>query len=249
MENLSGVSNVGWAVIGFAVFLIFLLAWFRGVKLGNGEKAISVGRTVDRKLETFKKELAEKEKDRVHDEELRKKLFRESNLIDEKLKADMRRIVRSMSDDIYRVFAEYMRCEFPAVSVDDKIKGELFQRIDENHMREKLKSTEIDGYLSDVSHDIENKYAFFQRTIKTASCGENYPEWEIISPGISIILYNWAVRTRDAIAIRCREKINLYASNRKYFNLPEYQKNSVDDPISKNEKYLDSLDTIKGGLK
>ena len=242
MERVQYIPTAGWLVIGMGLILLFVLVWFRGLKLGAGDKSVSIGDTVDKKLNTLKTELEEKEAARAHDEEIRKSLFRESNIIDDKVKADMRRIVRSLSDDIYRVFTQYVKCEFPAVQVENFIKGELFQRIDENHMREKLSFSEISGYLADVNHDIHKEYVVFLSATRKTTCGEGYPSWDEISQGINIILYSWANNTRDVICTRTREKISLYKAARDRFLLAEYRKTSVDDPIRKNEGYLSSLE-------
>lgn len=241
MENITQVPTTGWIVIGLISILTFILASSKGIRINAGDKSISVGKTVDKKLEAFRTDIEKKDLARSHDEELRKKMFRESNLIDDKLKADMRRIVRSLTDDIYSVFQAHVKCEFPAGRVEDIIKSELFQRIDENHMRDKLASSEREGYLYDISHDIEKDYRAFRIAIGRSLCGEGYPEWHEISQGISIILFNWAEKTSEAICTRTEEKISYYKSFRENFLLESYKVSSVDDPISKNKNYLRAL--------
>jgi hypothetical protein len=233
---------MGWVTIMVLIVALFLLIWFKGLKFRKGDTQVSVGEEIENKILELKKTVDERENIRTGDEEIRKDLFRESNAIDDRLKADMRRIVRSLNDSIFPVFGPFVKCEFPSVRVVDIIKSELMQRIDENHMRERLRSIEIKGYIEEISEDIRKEYNVFLRTVSATRCGEDYPSWESVADGVSIILINWAERTKNAICARTREKIASYSSARNRFTIEEYRKKSVDDPIEKNRGYLASLE-------
>ena len=165
--NLAQIPAIGWAVIAFVallVFIILLLALRKGVRLGVGDKKLIVGdvnKEVDNKLTAFKGEIEQREKNRVKDEELRKQLFRTSVEIDEKTKADNRRVIRKLTPDIQAIFAKYGHCEFTTIHAVEIIKDELTERIDYNCIRERLSISERQGYIADILHHIKTGYETF----------------------------------------------------------------------------------------
>lgn len=240
--DTAAISIAGWFVIGFIALLLFILFWFKGGKVKRGDDEFCLGNnSTDKKIDAFRAELDKKKKAERHDEELRKDLYRKSLEIDDKMKADMRRDVRSMNEEIYSVFNGYMKCDFPACQVKNLIKDEFFQCIDENHLREKLSGWEISGYVTDRVRDIGKDYELFVAKIGKITCGESYPPWVDIKESIVIIVLSWTRRTREILIKRINEKIKAYSEKRDQFFLDEYKKNSVDAPIEKNTKYLAAL--------
>ncbi|HKL86166.1 MAG TPA: hypothetical protein VJ861_07545 [Treponemataceae bacterium] len=240
------IPATGWYVIGFIAILLFILFWFKGGKVKKGDDEFVLGNnSTDKKINALRAELEKKKRDEQHDEELRKQLYRKSLEIDEKTKADMRRDVRSMTEEIYAVFRSCMKCEFPANHVKSIIKDELFQCIDENHMREKLSQFEISGYITDRVRDIGKEYELFVAMVVKSTCGESYPTWVEIKESVTIIIMNWTTRTRDILIKRINEKIKLYSEQRKRFFLDEFKENSVDIPVAKNKAYLESLQELE----
>ena len=105
MENLDKIPVIGWGVIALIAILIFIVLIVvvrKGATLGWGDKKIALGK-VDKKLDSFKAEIDEQNKKRMEDEELRKALFRRSGEIDEKLKADERRVIRRLYEPIKKL--------------------------------------------------------------------------------------------------------------------------------------------------
>lgn len=238
----------GWIVIAFIAVLLFILLHKlikKGIKFGLGDKNIIVGdleKNVDGKLELFKADIEKKEKDRLHDEEVRKKLFRQSGEIDEKTKADERRVIRRINSTIKDVFLPFVKCEMPILSVVELIKDVLQEKVDYNCMRERLTATERKGYIADILYRIETDYKHFLTKIHAVPCGvEKYPSWKEISPQIEKIVNDWADEMIRIIGRRIKEKITMYKTEQAAFLLPEYKEICIDCPIKKNNDYLKAL--------
>lgn len=248
MEHLGNIPLVGWIVIAFIAVLIFILlhkVLKKGIQLGDGNKKIIVGdieKNVDDKLELFKTDIEKKEKDRLHDEEFRKKLFRLSGEIDEKTKADERRVIRRINGVIKDVFLPFVKCEMPMLSAVELIKDVLQERVDYNCMRERLTATERKGYIADILYFIEQDYKTFLHKLPAVPCGvEQYPAWKEIAPKIEHIVNDWADEMIRIIARRIKEKIAMYKAEQSAFLLPEYKEICISYPIKKNNGYLKAL--------
>lgn len=244
----TSVLVIGIAAIVFIAVLIFLLLnrlIKKGIRLGVGDKRIIVGdieKNVDDKLELFKTDIEKKEKNRLHDEECRKKLFRLSGEIDEKTKADERRVVRRINGTIKEVFLPFIKCEMPMLSVVELVKDVLQERVDYNCMRERLTATERKGYIADILYRIETDYKHFLNKIYAVPCGvEKYPSWKEITPQIERIVNEWADEMIRIIGRRIKEKIAMYKAEQSAFLLPEYKEICIDYPIKKNIGYLKAL--------
>lgn len=244
MENLDKIPVIGWIVIGFIAVLIFivLIALIRkGAVLGWGDKKIALGK-VDKKLDSFKAEIDEQNKKRMEDEERRKALFRRSGEIDEKLKADERRVIRKLHDPIKNIFKANIKCEMPYITAAEIIKDELTERVDYNNMKEKLTSKERRGYTQDILFNIETDYKAFLLKIPRLPCGtEKYPAWHEIKPEVEKLVNSWADSMIEVMSTRIKEKIEMYEAEKDNFILPEYKALCIDFPIQKNKKYLQNL--------
>lgn len=248
MEQAGNIPLAGWIVIAFIAVLIFILlhkAIKKGVKLDVDDKSLIVGdleKNVDGRLEVFKADIEKKEKDRLYDEEYRKKLFRQSGEIDEKTKADERRVIRRINGTIKEVFLPFVKCEMPMLSVVELIKDVLQEKVDYNCMRERLTATERKGYIADILYRIETDYKHFLNKIYAVPCGvEKYPSWKEIAPQIERIVNEWADEMIRIIGRRIKEKIAMYKAEQSAFLLPEYKEICIDYPIKKNIGYLKAL--------
>lgn len=248
MEQAGNIPLAGWIVIAFIAVLIFILlhkAIKKGVKLDVDDKSLIVGdleKNVDGRLEVFKADIEKKEKDRLHDEEYRKKLFRQSGEIDEKTKADERRVIRRINGTIKEIFLPFVKCEMPMLSVVELIKDVLQEKVDYNCMRERLTATERKGYIADILYRIETDYKHFLNKIYAVPCGvEKYPSWKEIAPQIERIVNEWADEMIRIIGRRIKEKIAMYKAEQSAFLLPEYKEICIDYPIKKNIGYLKAL--------
>ena len=246
--DLSNIPIAGWLVIAFIAVLIFVLLLFalrKGVRLGVGDKKIIVGdveKGVDSKLSAFKGEIEQREKDRQKDEELRKNLFRASSEIDEKTKADNRRIIRKLTPAIQDIFRPYAHCEFTAISAVEIIKDELTERVDYNCIKERLSISERSGYIADIMHHIRAGYETFLLKIPAVPCSqEAYPAWNDIRAGVESVVTTWADETAAVLKKRIGEKIELYTNERDNFLLAENKENAIEFPVRKNKHYIKKL--------
>ena len=174
--------------------------------------------------------------------EYRKKLFRQSGEIDEKTKADERRVVRRINGTIKEVFLPFVKCEMPMLSCIELVKDVLQERVDYNCMRERLTATERKGYIADILYFIEQDYKAFLHKLPAVPCGtEQYPSWKEIAPQIETIVNEWADEMVKIIARRIKEKITMYKAEQPAFLLPEYKEICIDYPIKKNIGYLKAL--------
>ena len=248
MEQAGSIPLAGWIVIAFIAVLIFILlhkAIKRGVKRDVEDKSIIVGdleKNVDNRLEVFKADIEKKEKDRLHDEEYRKKLFRQSGEIDEKTKADERRVIRRINGTIKEIFLPFVKCEMPMLSVVELIKDVLQERVDYNCMRDRLTATERKGYITDILYFMEQDYKALLHKLPAVPCGtEQYPAWKEVSPQVERIVNDWADEMIRIIGRRIKEKIAMYKAEQSAFLLPEYKEICIDYPIKKNIGYLKAL--------
>lgn len=245
--DFAGISTVGWAVIGFIAFLLFvflILLIRRGVKFGFGDKTLSVGqeKEVNEKLEALKNEIAQKEKDRRHDEELRKELFRQAAKIDENEKNDEKRIIRRLNVRIKNIFSQSLKCEMPLLSLIENIKDVYQERIDDNNLRDRLSLTERRGYLEDVLTNIQRTYERFLLYVPSVPCNqEHYPKWAEVKPAFEKLTADWADCIVEILNNRINEKITMYEEAREKFLLDESRKNACDLPMEKNKIYLRHL--------
>lgn len=245
--DLGTIPTIGWIVLAFVAVLIFIVLLIivkRGVKLGLGNNSLSLGQTqeVDKKLDELKNEIKQKEIDRLHDEELRKSLFRRSGIIDEKEKADEKRVIRKLDNKINNIFKNYVHCEMPLLSATEAIKAVLIECVDYNNMREKLASRDRKGYLDDILYEIKLSYEQFLQRVPSLPCAqETYPNWDEIKYDVEKIVNEWASQMIQIMIFRINEKITMYEESKEYFILPEYVENSCTFPIKKNQKYIKEL--------
>lgn len=245
MQNIDKIPVAGWVVIAFIALLIFIVLMIKGLRFGIGNKKLVIGavdKQVDDRLDIFKGEIEKRDNERMQDEERRKTLFRRSGEIDEKLKADERRVIRRLQEAIKNIFKPYIKCEMPGLTAAEIIKDELTERVDYNNMKDKLTRKERAGYIQDILFNIETDYKAFLLKIPRLPCGtEKYPEWKEIKGDVEKVIIRWADEMTEAMAKRIKEKIELYEAEKDKFLLAEYKTICIDFPINKNKKYLESL--------
>ncbi len=238
LENIAKIPVIGWVAIIVITIIAGVIVFLSGLRIKKGEFEIGIGAA---KIDNRIKKQREQER---KDESLRMWLYRESQEIDAKIKADLRRVVRDLEDTISGIFAPYLQCEFPSILVTNMIKSELFQRIDDNNLRLKFAKLEIQTYLSEITRRIESKYnAFLYHILSNKkNCGEAYPKWDDIDESIKYLLLTWSRLSIAILQSRIDEKIKLYTAHRDKFLLDEYKESSVDEPVEKNRAYLASLE-------
>ncbi len=233
MDFLKNPTEIGWIVIGFVAFLIFIIVMTRGFKLDVKNRSISVGKQIDSKLALFKKE-----------EEQMRKLFKASIKIDEHLSADERQSVRRLDNQIADIFAPYFKSDMALSLVILKIRDELNKRLDYNNMKEKLAIEHRSNYLCDIMSNLRDKYSTFYLQATNLNADERYPRWEEIEEPLTSLIIEWQIEIAKLICNSCKEKINLYDSRKDDFETKEYKESSIDYPIKKNKGYLVALGGI-----
>jgi hypothetical protein len=235
------ISNTGWLVVAFIATLTFIVFMLRGVKLGIGDKNLIIGK-VDKKFDQFNKELQEKDAARLHDEELRKQLLKQSMAIDAHMTADLRKSVRTQENTAIELFAPYGHCVFPSISLVKIIQDELNERIDYNDIRTNLSGSNKTEYLKDIIKDIHHRYSTFLLRISKLTCGEQYPEWDAIKKNVESIISKWAAEAVKIEKLHIKQKIDMYEASKQDFKTEEQVKASILFPIEKNKKYLQGLE-------
>ncbi len=245
MEQAATIPPIGWVVIGFIAILVFIVLMKRGVKFGNGEKSVFVGKAIDKRIDDFKKEIEIKEKQRMFDENFSRELLRKSNQIDEHLTADCRRSVRRIDNDVSEIFEQYLKSPLAVSAVCSLIKSELYERLDYNNMKDKLSLRDRKVYCADILKDIHNRYSTFYLQAQKLASAAYYPEWEVIEISVKNLIEKWAENIINLYHEHIQEKIALYQNSRSTFETEEYKKKSIDYPIEKNKKYLKLLGVDK----
>lgn len=228
----------GWIFLTIIVltisFLVFFLAWKRGLNLKSGDKSVHIGNVVDEKI-------SESRRLEMHDRDLQNYLYGESLHIDARCTAEMKRVIRNLDEEITGIFRQYEKCEFPALELYRMIQQELFQRIEDNNLREKFSMSEKRGYVDDIEYKIKNKYSNFLLRVNKTTCDENYPEWEEIQPKMHTMLLQWEDAEITILVSRISEKMNNYDSYKNEFKTDEYRESAINIPMKKNERYLSNL--------
>lgn len=241
--DLSGIPFMGWIVILIVAFLIFIVLMVNGIRLGIGDKSLSIGGKLDKKIEGVKKELIDKANDTLHDEQLRIMLYKKSIAIDEHLNADLRKNVRKLDGKICSLLEPFSNSFFLSMGISEIIKGELNERIDYNNIREKLSGRERKEYLEDILSDIKDKYStFLLHLLKQSKDINEYPDWESIEKQIRDLVNGWEEEVIELLNYHIEEKIKIYVDAKDGFKTTEYIENSVTYPIEKNKKYLKELE-------
>jgi len=241
--DLAHLPIIGWLVILTIAVLIFVLLMLRGIKIGFGDKNLSIGGRLEKKIDGVKKELEEKQEKTFHDEKLRIQLYKKSIHIDEHLNADLRKTVRRLDGKICSLLEPFSTSFFLSMGISEIIKGELNERLDYNNIREKLSGREREGYLKSILQDIRDKYSTFLIHLLTQSHGslKEYPQWDDVEKPIKQLVTEWEKNVVGLLCSHIEEKVKMYEGAKNDFKTEEYIENSVTYPIDKNNKYLSEL--------
>lgn len=238
LSALQGISNIGWIVIGIIALTIIvgviIIALRRGFSYDIDDKVLAVGKInqkIDDKIEKSR-EIEHKDKD------LQNLLHGKAEIIDKKITADLKRIIRNLDKPVSEIFSQYMKCEFPFGEPYRIISTELFQRLEDNNIREKYSLSESKGYVQDIMRNIKAKYENFLRQLSVSPCKESYPKWSVVEPEIEIIINSWILDSRAILCERIYEKILMYKEYKLQFQLEDYKNSACVKPMYKNEQYL-----------
>ena len=240
-STLSSLPIYGWIGIIIISLLIFTILMFRGVKLGWGDKSIIIGKKLENKIDTFKKEIEIENIKKGHDETVQKMLFKKSMMLDNYLVASLIKSVKKLDADIYNIFNPYVQCQFPSLAIIDIFEDVLMERVNFNNIKEKLQNEEREAYLDTIVEDIKNNYILFYVHLKALHCGENYPEWNKIEDDIKKLVRQWLVKVAGAYIENVSKKIEMYKKHARKFETESFKKIAINFPLKKNKKYLETL--------
>ena len=239
--TLASLPIYGWIGIIIISLLIFTVLMFRGVKLGWGDKSIMIGKKLENKIDTFKKEIEIENIKKGHDETLQKMLFKKSMSLDNYLVASLIKSVKKLDAEVYRIFTPYVKCQFPSLTIIDIFEDVLMERVNFNNIKEKLQNEEREAYVNLIVEDIKNNYTLFYVHLKALHCGENYPEWNKIEDDVEKLIKQWLVKVAQNYIENVSKKIEMYKRYAKKFETETFRKTAINFPLKKNKKYLDNL--------
>ena len=241
LELISSVDVAGWISITIIAILIFLVLMLRGIQFGWGDKSVAIGKKLDNKLEAFKKDIELENMRKSQDEALQKMLFKKSISFDDFLEASLIKSVKKIGAEVYKIFKEFLICQYPSLCIVDIFEDALMERVHFNNMKKKLMKENRSAYLYSIIEDIKKNYLVFFEQLKSLHCGEVYPEWVKIENDVIVLVKNWLLQCVDCYIANVKKKILLYkkASNR--FLIEDMRDIATSLPLKKNKGYLKNL--------
>lgn len=250
--NLPGLTLGIVAILAVFVLIIFIFKQKRTLKIGDkitiGTDGESLEQYIDRQNAEFEAKIANHKAERLHDEILQRKLFRQSGIIDDAERADKRRVIRGINAQFNKLFAPYANCKMPLLNLTEQLKDILQEKVDYNHLRSELSGSSKNICINDILDKMQHAYDVFMMHIPNLPCNkEHYPAWCDIEKGVKAIVVSW---TDDMISImnnRIKEKIELYEDTLDKFNTEDMRNEACIYPLNKNKGYIRALnpDTYK----
>lgn len=234
---MANISIIGWIVIGIVAVLLFILLKTETIKFKKGDTEFGIG--MQEKVQQLDAEATAERKDMA----VRMNLHRLIQDIDDKLHADLKRATRNTEECVYGIFTN-LKCEYPVVMLVSQLKSELFQRIDENNLRQRLSQSEIKDYLWEIKQNLKNRYESFLAKSKHSICDIQYSDFATIEKQVDKMLEDWAKSCIKYLIKRMNEKLDLYKEWETSFITSEYKENSIYNPIRKNQNYIKALGGI-----
>jgi hypothetical protein len=240
MEWMASLPIYGWAFITIIVFailgmIIFLL--LRGFKGKFGPVEIGgLREELDEKI----KEAREEENKIREDNDLGIELKKFTDEIDENLHADLIAKIEEIDKKVIGFFAG-SECEFPIFRFMGSIKKELYNRVNYNDLKNRLKTSGRDAYIKRLKEDIRNAYDHTYRLTLNLKCGLKYPAFPVVEqPLFSAV--DWIIAEfLNSERFRIKEKITKYEDVRPLFKTDARREKHVDIPLKLNRDYLAAL--------
>jgi hypothetical protein len=240
MDWLPGLPVYGWifgtiiilSILGVIIFL--LLRGFKG-KFGPLEIG-GLREEMDGKIKEAKEEEIKIRDDNDLGAEL-KKFMDES---DSNLHADLIAKIEEMDRKVNHLFAG-SECEFPVFKFMGSIKKELYNRVNYNDLKNKLKTSGRDAYIKRLKDDIRNEYDHTYRLTLNLKCGLKYPDFSIVEQQLFSSV-DWVIAEfLRIIKLRIEEKISKYKADQPLFKTEIRRIKHVDVPLKRNQDYLAAL--------
>jgi hypothetical protein len=186
------------------------------------------------------KEAREEENKIREDNDLGIELKKFTDEIDENLHADLIAKIEEIDKKVIGFFAG-SECEFPIFRFMGSIKKELYNRVNYNDLKNRLKTSGRDAYIKRLKEDIRNAYDHTYRLTLNLKCGLKYPAFPVVEqPLFSAV--DWIIAEFLASErFRIKEKITKYEDVRPFFKTDARREKHVDIPLKRNRDYLAAL--------
>jgi hypothetical protein len=240
MAWLASLPLYGWifftlivfAVLGIVVFL--LLRGFKG-KFGPVEIG-GLREELDGKL----KEAREEEIKIREDNDLGMELKKFTEEVDANLRADLIAKIEEIDQKVNEFFVD-SECVFPVFRFMGSIKKELYNRVNYNDLKNRLKTSSRDAYIKRLKDDIRNGYDHTYRLTLNLKCGLKYPAFFVVEQKLFSSI-DWIMAEFINIEkSRIKEKIAKYEEVRHLFKTEIRRSKHVDIPLKRNQDYLSAL--------
>jgi hypothetical protein len=240
MDWLANLPIYGWvfltliifSMLGMAVFL--LLRGFKG-KFGP----VEIG-GLREELNGKIKESQEEEAKIREDNDLGIELKKFTDEVDENLHADLITKIEEIDGKINGFFVG-SECEFPVFRFMSSIKKELYNRVNYNYLKNRLKASGRDTYIKRLKDDIQSEYDHTYRLTLNLKCDLKYPDFSAVEQQLFSAV-DWVMAEFLNIEkMRIREKIAKYEEIRPLFKTEIRRVKHVDIPLKRNQDYLSAL--------
>jgi hypothetical protein len=240
MDWLSNLPIYGWiflTIIIFAILGIFVFLLLRGFRGKFGPLEIGgLREELDNKI----KETKEEETKIREDNDLGMELKKFMDEADENLHADLIARIEEIDKKVNEFFIG-SECEFPAFKFMSSIKKELYNRVNYNDLKNRLKTSGRSAYIKRLKDDIRNEYDHTYRLTLNLKCGIKYPAFPIVEQQLFSAV-DWAIAEfLKILKSRIEEKIAKYKEVQPLFKTDIRRIKHVDIPLKRNHDYLSAL--------
>jgi hypothetical protein len=240
MGWLPSLPLYGWiflTVIILAAFGVVVFLLQRGFKGKFGPVEIGgLREEVDEKIRMAKEEEAKIREDNDLGAELKK--FTEE--VDANMYADLIAKIEEIDRKVNAFFVG-SECEFPVFRFMGAIKKELYNRVNYNDLKNRLKASGREAYIKRLKDDIRNEYDHTYRQTLDLKCGLKYPDFSIVEQQLFAAV-DWVIAEfLRIIRFRIEEKIAKYKEYQSRFKTEIRMVKHVDVPLKRNQEYLAAL--------
>jgi hypothetical protein len=240
MEWLSSLPLYGWIFLTVIILsclgvVVFLLS--RGLKGKFGPLEIDgLREDVDKKIQQSKEEETRIREDDDMGMEL-KKIMDE---VDANLHADLIAKIEEIDQKVNKFFIG-SECEFPVFRFMGAIKKELYNRVNYNDLKNKLKISGREAYIKRLKDDIRNEYDHAYQMTLNLKCKLKYPDFSAMEQQLFSAV-DWVMSEfLRIIKYRIEEKISKYQEYHPLFKTEIRRIKHVDVPLKRNQDYLKDL--------
>jgi hypothetical protein len=227
LNGIGALPFSHWMSLLVLALLVLAVVFVNGVRFRLGPHEIAI-RGLSRDMEDWD-----------HDFHLSMELQKTAAGIDSDIQADLWDLTESTEEKVYD--AHKGICYFPAQRFAEIVRKELYKRIGRNNLKSRLALDRRQAYVSEIKKTIRDKYKYFLEMIRSAACGEVYPEYDALRGFINLIVDQWAGQVAGIVINGCRRKIGMYAAMKKQFKLEKLRERYCLNKIRDNIGYIRDL--------